>query len=244
MIPKAGRVIHTSDSYGVPVEWLGERFIRDRELLKQRDELAWRHEYKGEPVGTGTEVFTNVELRELSDGEVAALGNIRQGLDWGYANDPVAFVRCSFDRKRQTLTIFDERGGIGISNRALDSLIPTAWKSIETRPDSSEPKSIDEMKDEFGWKVRGATKGPGSVERGIKWLAGLKIIIDPVRCPHSAKEFVNYALDRDRSGQVISRYPDRDNHWIDATKYACEDDMLPEPEPIQIVRPVQQAGRW
>ena len=74
--------------------------------------------------------------------------------------------------------------------------------------------------------VQGARKGPDSVDYGIRSLQSLEaIVIDPARCPLAAKEYVNYALDTDREGNVKSRFPDKDNHSIDATRYALEDDF-------------------
>ena len=84
------------------------------------------------------------------------------------------------------------------------------------------PKSIADFK-EMNFAMRGAKKGPGSVEYSMKWLSSLnKIIIDPVRCPESAEEFINYEYERDKNGGVISGYPDADNHSIDSVRYALE----------------------
>ncbi|HET7558421.1 MAG TPA: terminase large subunit, partial [Limnochordia bacterium] len=97
--------------------------------------------------------------------------------------------------------------------------------AFRTIADSAEPKSIDELRS-FGMRIEGAKKGPGSVEFGIKWLQDLEqIVIDPTRCPRAAKEFVNYALEVDRNGEVKSRFPDRENHSLDACRYALFDDM-------------------
>ena len=71
--------------------------------------------------------------------------------------------------------------------------------------------------------MRPVLKGPGSVEMGMKWLCSLReIIIDNRRCPETAKEFLNYEYERDRNGDVISGYPDENNHSIDAVRYALE----------------------
>ena len=91
--------------------------------------------------------------------------------------------------------------------------------------DSAEPKSIAEMR-EYGLRVVGAKKGPDSVEYGIKWLQDLEqIIIDPERCPETAREFGSYELDRDKDGAFKAGFPDHDNHHIDAVRYACEDEI-------------------
>jgi len=223
-LPRAGRRVHHSDYRSVPVDWLGERFITDAEHLKATNETAYRHEYLGEEVGTGLEVFTNVTLREISKEEIQRFDRIRQGLDFGYAVDPLCFERMHYDRTRRRLYLFAEISGLNLFNRQF-------WKKAQrfndvlTVADSAEPKSIDELRS-FGMRIKGAKKGPGSVEFGIKFLQDLeKIIIDPERCPRAAKEFINYALEMDRQGEVKSRFPDKDDHAIDAVRYALEDDM-------------------
>jgi phage terminase large subunit len=129
-----------------------------------------------------------------------------------------------YDRMRRRLYLFTEISGLNLFNRQF-------WEKAQrhndvwTIADSAEPKSIDELKS-FGMRVRGARKGPGSVEFGIKFLQDLEqIAIDPVKCPLAAREFINYALEMDRSGNIISRFPDKDNHSIDAVRYALESDM-------------------
>jgi phage terminase large subunit len=86
--------------------------------------------------------------------------------------------------------------------------------------DSAEPKSVEDYRT-YGIKARGADKGPGSIDYSMKWLQSLKaIIIDPKRCPHTMQEFLEYEYERDKEGNVISGYPDVNNHHIDAVRYA------------------------
>lgn len=222
--PKQGRRVHHSTYLTVPKEWLGSRFIADAEHLKATNEMAYRHEYLGEEVGTGLEVFTNVVLEPIGDEQIRSFDHIRQGLDFGYAVDPLCFERMHYDRTRRRLYIFAEISGINLFNREFWEKA-RIYNDVETIADSAEPKSIDELRS-YGMRVRGARKGPGSVEYGIKFLQGLEqIVIDPVRCPRAAKEFVNYSLEVGRDGEVKSRFPDKDNHSIDAVRYALEDDM-------------------
>jgi phage terminase large subunit len=224
-IPKLGRKVHHSDYRSVPKSWLGKVFIAEAEHLAKTNEMAYRHEYLGEEVGTGLEVFTNVKLREITDEEIKVFDRIKQGLDFGYAADPVAFEKMHYDKTRKKLYFFYEFSGIKVSNRKLHENIK-AHVSVMTIADSAEPKSIDELKG-YGMKIKGAKKGPDSVEYGIKFLSEEieEIIIDPVRCPRAAKEFINYALETDKNGEVKSVYPDKDNHTIDAARYGLEDDM-------------------
>ena len=222
-ILKPGRRVHHSDYRDVPREWLGESFITEAEHLLKVNEIAYRHEYLGEEVGTGLEVFNNITLEKI---DPSGFDRIRQGLDFGYAVDPLCFERMHYDKTRRRLYIFDEVSGVGLFNRELfDRLSGIGYVRDLTVADSAEPKSIDELKS-YGMKVTGAKKGPGSVEFGIKWLQDLEqIIIDPEKCPRAAKEFMNYALEQDRHGEVKSRFPDGDNHAIDAVRYGLEEDM-------------------
>ena len=120
--------------------------------------------------------------------------------------------------------MFAEISGLNLFNRQFWEKAQQ-YNDVWTIADSAEPKSIAELKS-WGMKIKGAKKGPGSVEFGIKFLQDLEaIIIDPERCPLAAKEFINYALETDRSGNIKSQFPDKDNHSIDCARYALSDDM-------------------
>ncbi len=237
-IPKPGRRVHHSIYIDVPPEWLGERFLADAEHLKKTNETAYRHEYLGEEVGTGLEVFTNVELRAITQDEIAVFDRIRQGLDFGYAVDPLCFERMHYDRTRRRLYLFAELSGLNLFNRQFWEKAQR-YNDVWTIADSAEPKSIDELRS-FGMNIRGARKGPGSVEFGIKFLQDLEqIIIDPERCPLAAREFINYALETDRNGIVKSQFPDKDDHSIDSCRYALSEDMVHTAK-----RPVDKPPGW
>lgn len=232
-VPKPGRRVHHSDYRSVPKHWLGERFLAEAEHLREVNETAYRHEYLGKEVGTGLEVFTNVAVEAINDAEISRFDQIRQGLDFGYAVDPLAFERMHYDRRRRRLYFIDEIQGINLFNREFfDKVKARGYHTTLTTADSAEPKSIDELRS-LGMRIQGARKGPGSVEYGIKWLQDLEaIVIDPVRSPLAAKEYVNYALEVDRSGNVKSRFPDKDNHSIDGARYGLEDDMKRAIRPV------------
>ena len=87
--------------------------------------------------------------------------------------------------------------------------------------DSAEPKSVADWRD-MGLPARGAVKGPGSVDYGFKWLQSRTLVIDPARTPGAYGEIAGYEYARDRDGNVISGYPDRDDHAISALRYAYE----------------------
>jgi phage terminase large subunit len=116
-IPKQGRRVHHSIYLDVPPEWLGERFLADAEHLKKTNETAYRHEYLGEEVGTGLEIFNNVELRIIAQDEIAVFDRIRQGLDFGYAVDPLALSVCTTTGPARRLYLFTEISGLNLFNR-------------------------------------------------------------------------------------------------------------------------------
>ena len=97
-----GITFHTTYK-DIPAEWLGEAFIAEAERLEAVNEQAYRHEYLGEATGTGAEVFPALEVREITDKEIEQMGYFYQGLDFGFAVDPAAFIRVSYDRKSDTV---------------------------------------------------------------------------------------------------------------------------------------------
>ena len=224
--PPAGWFVHHSTYLDVPRNWLGEQFFIEAETLRKRNELAYRNEYLGEDVGTGGEVFHNLTLRRISDEEIARFDRIKRGLDFGFAAHPMHYAVMQFDSTRRRLYIFHEVHKVGMSNRALAEAIKAENKSnARVIADSAEPRTINELRN-LGVNVVGAKKGPDSVEHGIKFLQDLdEIVIDPVRCPNTAREFEGYELEPDGNGGWKDGYPDRDNHSIDAVRYALESEI-------------------
>ncbi len=222
LVDEADRMVHQSTYLEVPPEWLGQQFIDNAEKLKCRNEMAYRHEYLGEVTGTGGAVFENVEDMVMSDELVGNFDRLYYGLDFGFAVDPLAFVAMHYDAKHEDLYIFDEIYQQKLTNpQAATKIAKKVMSGALIRADSAEPKSIKELKG-LGLNVIGAMKGPDSVEYGMKWLQSRNhIYIDKRRCPNAYREFVTYEYERNRDGQYISAYPDKDNHAIDAVRYGC-----------------------
>ena len=220
--PNPKRIIHHSCYTEAPPEWLGQKFIDDAEHLKEVNPEAYEHEYLGVPNGDGGNVFEYIELREITDEEIARMDKIYQGVDWGWYPDRYAFVRVYYDHARETLYFIDEIGENKKANSYTAARIKErGYDDYAIICDSAEPKSVSDYRDE-GLPARGAEKGPGSVEYSMKWLQGKKLIMDPRRTPEACKEFTEYEYERDKDGNVISGYPDKNNHFIDATRYATE----------------------
>ena len=223
IIPKETRLVHLSDYRNVPKQWLGQAFIDEAEFLKGVNEKLYQNEYLGLMTGVGGNVFENVELREIIDEEISTFDYIYQGLDFGWFPDPLAWTKCCFNPSQRTLYIFDEFVINKMSNEDV-------WRYLKENKgvqdedliiaDSAENKSIGDFRS-YGSCMRGAEKGPGSVEYSMKWLSALaKIVIDPNRCPNSAREFSTYEYQQDKDGNYISGYVDADNHCIDSIRYA------------------------
>ncbi len=220
--PPEGRMIHKSTYLDAPREWLGEAFIAAAENLKRSDERSYRHMYLGEVTGTGGQVFERLVVRPISNEEIRGFGATYAGLDFGWFPDPAHFVRCAYDPARRRLWVYDEYRAVRTPNRELyRHLVEKKGLSPEEEviADSAEMKSINDLRS-YGMNCVGATKGPGSVNAGMKWLQSLQIIIDPARCPAAAREFSQYEYEKTRDGTFVSSYPDRENHAIDAVRYA------------------------
>lgn len=219
---KPNRLCHASTYLDAPKRWLGEEFLNEAEYLKQTDERAYQHEYLGLPVGTGGNVFDRLELREITEDEVKRFDRIYQGIDFGWYPDPFCFIRIYYDIARETLYLIDEHYVNKTSNE--DNAVWIRERHYNDFPitcDSAEPKSIADLR-ASGLDARNAIKGPGSVEYGMKWLQRRKIVIDKRRTPNAYKEIVGYEYERNKDGEIISGYPDKNNHAIDAIRYGME----------------------
>ncbi len=221
-IPRTDRLVTESTYLNVPKKWLGKPFLDDAEFLKETNPVAYENEYLGVANGTGGNVFDNVEIREIKDEEIAEFERVYRGVDWGWYPDPWAYNAMTYIPSQHTLIIFDEAHRNKISNEKSAKLLQEEHNVTPNDLiicDSAEHKSTADYK-AFGLLARDAEKGPGSVDYSMKWLQSLrKIIIDNVRCPETTKEFLNYEYERDKDGNVISGYPDKDNHHIDAVRY-------------------------
>jgi len=218
--PRADALRHKSCYLDAPPEWLGQQFLDDAEHLKEVNEKAYRHEYLGEPVGTGGQVFEFLEIRAITDEEMRQFDRIYQGIDFGWMPDPMAFIRCSYRPNHEKVYLLDEYVGRKISNEDLAKEIKRRhYDDYFIMCDSAEPKSIFDLRFRDVW-AQAVNKRPGSVEYGMKWLQRRTIVIDPERTPCAYKEIIEYEYDRDKDGNLLPGYPDKNNHCIDALRYA------------------------
>lgn len=229
--PRKDRFFLESNYLSVNPDWLGEAFIFEAEEMKKNNLRAYENIFLGLPTGTGSNVFENIELREITDEEINNFEWNYYGVDWGFYPDAFRFIGCSYSTKENTLYIYNELSLLKHNNlQAYNKLIEHLEKSeidinIRITADSAEKKSIADFRD-YGANCRGAIKGVGSRDASFKWLQGIKkIVIDPARCPYAADEFslYEYTIDK-KTGEVLEGFPDgQPDHSIDAARYALEE---------------------
>lgn len=219
---KQGLLVHHSTYLDVPPQWLGTTFINDAEHLRKINPNAYEHEYGGIANGSGGNVFTQLEIRDISEDEISHFDKIHQGVDWGWFPDQFAFLRTHYDAAREKIYLIDELYVNKVSNEQTALWIKEkGYTDYAVICDSAEPKSINDYRDS-GIPARGAVKGAGSVDYGFKWLQTRTIVIDPKRTPNTYREITEYEYEKDRDGNVVSGYPDGNDHAISALRYAYE----------------------
>lgn len=222
LVPNPKRVIHHSSYLEAPAEWLGQKFIDDAAHLKEINPEAYEHEYLGIPNSDGGNVFEYLEIRDITDEEISHMDRIFAGVDYGWYPDAFCYLRTYYDSAREKIYLIDELYVNKWSNsKTADWIKKKGYDDYTMICDSAEPKSVNDFRD-AGLPARGAIKGPGSIEYGFKFLQTKTIVIDPKRTPNAYKEITEYEYDRDKEGNVISGYPDGDDHAISALRYAYE----------------------
>lgn len=208
----------------------------------KRDMEKYQHVWLGEYVkNTESRVFKNWHIDEFEAPEDAVL---RFGADWGFAVDPTVLVRCFIVGR--TLYIDHEAYMVGCeipNTPELFMSVPEAekWPIIA---DSARPETISYMKNHGFPKILPAVKGPKSLEEGIEWLKSFDIVVHP-RCEHAIQELTMYSYKTDPlTGQVLPLLADKDNHVIDAVRYACESARRAQKKTPVDVAPLPMMNRW
>ena len=203
---------------------------RDNRFLTEDDRLVFelntdpyfREVYANGNWGVlGDVIFRNWECRDLTE-EAKAWPQRIYGLDFGFASDPCGAVDVAFDRKKKTVYIFNELCERGLTNTMLAERLQAFCGHRPIVCDSAEPKSIQELKNE-GIYALAAKKGQDSVVHGVQWLQGCHIVID-TKCRALKEELTLYQWKQDKDGNTLPVPEDRNNHLIDALRYALEDE--------------------
>ena len=218
---------YKSDSLSILKTWyVHNRFLTpdDVEDLENETDKYYYNVYTLGNWGVlGNVIFTNWSIQDLS-GMQSLFTSRRNGLDFGFSSDPAALSRSHYDRMRKTIYIFEELYERGLTNDLLAVELKRICGNDLVVCDSAEPKSIAELRRD-GVNATAAEKGKDSVNFGIQWLQQQTIVID-AKCINAKNEFMQYKWKEDKNGNAIRQPVERNDHIIDATRYAYETDSL------------------
>ena len=201
--------------------WFPDTLRREMEYCRSVDPDAYAHVWGGEPRSiSDAQVFRG--RYAITAFETPHKVRFFHGVDWGFAKDPTAIVRCYI--QDDCLYVDQEAYGVGVELDELPQLflsIPTTQK-WPIKADSARPETISYMKRK-GFNISAAKKWAGSVEDGVALLKGFRKIYIHVRCKHAAEEFNLYSYKVDRqNGDILPIIVDANNHVIDALRYALD----------------------
>ncbi len=216
--PPPGAVVVRANFSDNP--WFPDVLQKEMEYDRKRDPEKYAHVWMGEyQTHSEARVFKNWTIEEF---ERPAGTVYRLGADWGYAIDPSVLVRCSIEGNR--LYVDYEAYLIGCEIVQLPDLfdrVPDSRKWFITA-DSARPETISYMQAHGYPRINAAVKGPRSLEEGVAFLQAYDIIVHP-RCRHVIDELTLYRYRQDPlTGRILAVLEDKNNHCIDALRYACE----------------------
>ncbi len=215
-------VLHTTyrDNRFLPAD-----YIYAMEEMKETNPTYYKIYALGEFATLDKLVFTNWQVHSFDYHELIRENkNIKAvfGLDWGYTNDPTAFICALIDEVDKRIYLFNEFQERGLLNNQIAQKITDMGFGKEIIiADGAEPKSIDELYRNGIIRIKSAKKGADSILNGIQFIQQHEVIIHP-NCVHIAEEFQNYTWQKDKNGIYINKPIDKYNHGIDALRYALE----------------------
>lgn len=212
-------------------EFLGKDDIQIFEDMKKNNPRRYQIEGLGEwGVAEGL-IYMNWEQKNF---DIAEFKNARnsdgtlkyrdlRGLDFGFANDPTAFIALFADEKNMEIYIYDEIYKVRLTNQQIcENIRYKGYDKDIIIADNEDARTINELRLLGLNRIRKAKKGKDSVLAGIQKLQDYTIYVHP-RCMNTIVEFSNYVWDKDRdSGKIINRPVDEYNHLMDALRYATE----------------------
>ncbi|EIA22478.1 Phage terminase large subunit [Candidatus Arthromitus sp. SFB-1] len=206
-------------------EWLDKSDLRVFETMRINNPKRYKVAGLGEWGIVDGLVYDNWVEQSFDLNEVLKISGIQSafGLDFGYTNDPSALFCGLIDNANKIIYVFDEMYQKSMSNEDIyNEILKQGYAKERIIADSAEPKSIDRLRVLGLHRIRGARKGRDSVNNGIDYIQGFKIVIHP-KCVNFLIEINNYTWDVDkRTGQKINKPIDDFNHLMDAMRYALE----------------------
>lgn len=202
-------------------EWLDEADLRVFETMRVNAPKRYLVEGLAQWGHAEGLIYENTELADMDLDALRKKDGVKSafGLDFGFT-DPTAFVACLIDESENLIYVFDEFYETGLTNRDIAArIIEHGWGSQRIICDSSEPKSIQELRD-LGIRAEPSRKGPDSVLHGIQKLQNYKIVVS-TKCPNFWHEINNYAWQKDKNGKPVDKPEHEWSHCMDAARYCC-----------------------
>lgn len=169
-------------------------------------------------------VFDNWKEEPFDLSKIKKIDGIKSafGLDFGYTTDPTAFWCGLVDNTNMKIYVFDELYEKGLTNRMIYArIVQMGYAKEKIRADSSEPKSIAELREEGLERIVKARKGKDSILNGIQRIQDYEIIVHP-RCVNFLTEISLYQWAKDKLGNYTGKPEDDNNHLMDAMRYGME----------------------
>ena len=203
----------------------------EMEYKKRVDFDEYLHIWEGQPkISSKAQVFFGKwEIKELGDLNGASC---YFGVDWGFASDPTALIKCYI--LGRSLYIADERYAKGIEIDELDNFFGSmsGAKTAHIIADSARPETISYLNRQ-GYSISAAKKGKGSIEDGIAFIRSFERIYIHPKCVNTIIEFSLYSYKVDKySGEITAQIIDDNNHAIDALRYALEPLIKTQPSTL------------
>jgi len=200
---------------------------KDNDFLTDQDRYTMENEkdtyfYNVYTLGNwgvlGKTIYTSYKVDAF---DTSTFDNIYNGLDFGFASDPTAYIRIHYDKKNKRIFVFDEFIELEMMNDAIATRLHSIIGAEYITCDSAEPKSIRELQT-LGIRAKPAKKGKDSINFGIQWIKRHEVIIHP-SCVNFIREIQLYQYATDKNGIYIAKPVDKDNHLLDAMRYALEE---------------------
>lgn len=216
----------SDDTFAITTNYMCNEYL-DEADIRLFEEMKTNNPRRYQVAGLGNWGIVDGLVYERWEEKAFELSDIRNyktfcGLDFGYTNDPTAFVIGFIDTNLKHLWIWDELYKKGLVNREIASEIENmGYRKERITADSAEPKSIEELS-RLGLRVKSARKGKDSVMNGIQFIQDYQIYVHP-RCTNFITEISNYSWQKDKFGNTLNKPIDEFNHLMDALRYGIED---------------------
>lgn len=208
--------------------FLPDKYIEALQSLMATNPVYYRIYALGEFGSLDKLIYNNWQSFEFDHKKIK--GTHCCGLDFGYTNDPTAFIACIVSEEEKRIYIYKEWGDTGYTNDEIASRIKdSGYAKSDIIADSAEQKSIEEIRRAGILKIKPAVKGPDSILFGISKIQQYELIVHP-SCEQTISELQNYSWQKDKAtNEYINKPVDRDNHFLDALRYAiqCIDNRKP-----------------